>query len=224
MIPLYSEEEFISAKVNDKLPCRCIICNNIFYREKRVIYRSINKQKYYTNNYCSQKCFGINKNKKILVKCLNCNNEFEKQNSEISKSSKHFCCKSCAATYNNKHKTKGNRRSKLEAYLENELIKLYSDLEIHFNRKDAINSELDIYIPLLKLAFELNGLFHYEPIFGDNKLNQITDNDNRKFQACFEQGIELCIIDTSQQKYFKIETSQKYLNIIRDVINMRVVQ
>jgi len=43
---------------------------------------------------------------------------------------------------------------------------LYPDLVIHFNKKDAINSELDIYIPSLKLAFELNGIFHYEPIFG----------------------------------------------------------
>ena len=36
-------------------------------------------------------------------------------------------------------------RSKLEKWLEEQLIKMYPNLEIHFNRKDAINSELDIY-------------------------------------------------------------------------------
>ena len=88
-----------------------------------------------------------------------------------------------------------------------------------FNSKEIINSELDIYLPKLKLAFELNGIFHYESIYGQNKLDQIQNNDNRKFQACLEQGIEICIIDSSQQKYFKKETSQKYLDIITNIIN-----
>jgi hypothetical protein len=66
----------------------------------------------------------------------------------------------------------GYNRSKLEIYLEQELIKLYSTLEIHFCRSDTIGSELDIYIPSLKLAFEINGIFHYKPIFGEDKLKK----------------------------------------------------
>ena len=65
----------------------------------------------------------------------------------------------------------------------------------------------------------LNGIFHYEPIYGQDKLSQIQNNDNRKFQACIENGIELCIIDSSQQKYFKEQSSLKYLNIITNIIN-----
>ena len=38
----------------------------------------------------------------------------------------------------------------------------------------------------------------------------------------FRKGIELCIIDTSQQKYFKERTSQKYFEIIRSLINENV--
>ena len=136
------------------------------------------------------------------------------------KSKNLFCSHSCAAKYNNTHKTKGCRRSKLEIWLEQKLKEKYS-FEILFNEKNIINSELDIYIPHLKLAFELNGIFHYEPIFGKEKLSQIQNNDNRKFQACLEHDIELCIIDTSQQKYFKEKTSLKYLNIICNIIESR---
>ncbi len=95
-------------------------------------------------------------------------------------------------------------------------------MEIHFNRKDAINAELDIYIPSGNLAFELNGIFHYEPIYGAEKLASIQNNYNRKFKACLEKGIELAFINCSQQKKFKKSTSQKYLNIITSIINSKV--
>lgn len=155
---------------------------------------------------------------KIPVSCNECFMRFHKKPSEIKKSPNHFCSKSCAATHNNKNKTHGTRRSKLEAWLEEKLTDLYPDLEIHFNHKDAIGSELDIYFPTLKLAIELNGIFHYEPIFGESKLEKIQKNDQNKFQSCQSHGISLCIIDTSGQKYFKPKTSQKYLDIIIDIL------
>lgn len=165
------------------------------------------------------------RNKPHQIQCFNCNKQFFKQPAQIqrSKSGNHFCSRSCAATYNNQNKSHGTRRSKLEIWLEEQLTTLYPDLEFHFNRKDTINSELDIYIPSLKLAFELNGIFHYEPIFGESKLQQIQNNDDRKFQACLEQGIELCIIDTSNLKYMKPKKFQKYLNIICDIINDKLL-
>ena len=134
----------------------------------------------------------------------------------------HFCSSSCAATYSNAHKTKGTRRSKLEVWLEAQLPLKYPDLVFHFNRKDAIDGELDIYIPSINLAFELNGIFHYEPIYGKDKLNQIRNNDTRKFQACIEKGIELCIIDTSKQTYFKEQTARKYLDIVTNIIDIKI--
>ena len=120
-------------------------------------------------------------------------------------------------------KNTGTRRSKLEMWLQAQLDKLYPSLEIQYNKKDAITAELDIFIPSLKLAFELNGIFHYEPIFGKEKLKSIKNNDLRKFQACLEQQIELCIIDTSSQKYFKENTSKKYLKIIIEVVNSKLL-
>jgi hypothetical protein len=201
--------------------CLCkkeyIVGKNSFYGGKR------NLSKLNKKYYCSKECRYLGKGIKdrVRVNCLNCNKEFSKLSSEIKKCSNSFCCRSCAATYNNKNKTHGNRRSKLEIYLEEKLKSKYKNLEIHFNRKDAINSELDIYIPSIKLAFELNGIFHYEPIYGELKLNQIQNNDNRKFQACLEQQIELCIIDVSSLSYFKPPNAQKYLDIICNLIDSK---
>jgi hypothetical protein len=40
--------------------------------------------------------------------------------------------------------------------------------------------------------------------------------------ACAEQGIELCVIDVSRQKYFKEHSSQAFLDIIMEIINGRL--
>jgi hypothetical protein len=222
MIPLYTEKEFESAKSTDLLPCKCTICNNTFYKQKRVIKRTVTNYDRNTGDFCSRECKRKSEGGIESVICTNCGKTFEKHTSEIkkSKSGNHFCSKSCGVTYNNKHKTTGIRRSKLEIYIENYLKSTHPDIEILFNNKTIINSELDIYLPKHKLAFELSGIFHYEPIFGKEKLSQIQNNDNRKFQACIEQGIELCIIDTSELKYFKEKNAVKYLNIILQIINI----
>ena len=223
MKPLFTQEEFDLAKANDKLPCLCYNCNGIFYREKKLI-QTNTKYGRGRIRFCSFNCSREYISKKEIVSCSNCKKIFEKRTIEIkkSKTGNHFCSRSCAVIYNNTHKVTGNRRSKLEQYLEIELNKMYPDLDILFNKKEVINSELDIYIPLFKLAFELNGIFHYEPIYGQNKLNQIQNNDNRKFQACLERGIEMCIIDTSKQIYFKSTTSQKYLEIIKSLVDKKM--
>jgi hypothetical protein len=221
MKPFYTEKELKMSKGDDSLPCECYYCKKIFYLNKHEILSSINPKSRTKGKFCSRECKSKSQISKIETKCDNCGKTKYKFLNQIKKFEKHFCNSSCAAIYNNTHKTKGNRRSKLEIYLENELKLLYPDLEMDFNKTNAITSELDIYIPSLKLAFELNGIFHYEPIYGQEKFNNIQNNDNRKFQACIEKGIELCIIDTSHQKYFKKETSQKFLKIITEIINKK---
>lgn len=219
MIKLFTEEEFNNSIVSDKLPCKCYECNAVFYKTKRAINDAINNRRGHNGKYCSDTCLGKSRITSLGVNCKNCNKEFTKLLNQTKRSPNHFCSRSCAATYNQAHKTKGTRVSKLEIWLQKQITINYPDLEIHYNRKDAINSELDIYIPSLKLAFELNGIFHYEPIYGQDKLNQIQNNDNRKFQACLERKIEFVIIDTSSQKYFKEKTAIKFLNIILTLVN-----
>lgn len=226
MTKLFSNEEFLKAKPNDYLPLLCESCNKSFLRQRKVIIIAIAKQIRIKNSkpgrFCSYKCFGKAMIKpKIKLKCQHCNIETEKTISEIKKNPNHFCSRSCAALYNNTHKTHGSQRSKLEKYIELKLTELYPNLGIHYNRKDAINSELDIYIPFLKLAFELNGIFHYEPIYGEEKLKYIKNNDNRKYQACLERGIELCIIDSSKFNNFKLNHANEFLKIVTDLIDSK---
>lgn len=222
MIPIYSDLLFTISKSNDLLPLECKNCSITFYKRKELIKRFLNKTTHKTFDYCNISCQKEFQGGFKILPCKTCNKEFKKCNYEIKKSKNHFCSQSCSATYNNKNKTHGTRRSKLEAWLEEQLTTLYPNLEFHFNQKTAINSELDIYIPSLNLAFELNGIFHYEPIYGTNKLQQIQENDISKSKACHEAKIDLCTIDTSGQKYFKESTSKKYLDIIINIIKERL--
>ncbi len=224
MYPLYRQEEYDSSTSRCLLLVKCCQCNTPFTKQKRAIEKVLRGVPGHTGMFCSPQCsrlFQTNKfNLKPDVLCAGCTQPFTKRKSQI-RSANSFCSRSCAASYNNKHKTHGTRRSKLEKWLEEQLTILYPELEIHFNKKDVIGSELDIYIPSLKLAFELNGIFHYEPIYGQPKLDQIRSNDVSKTKLCHEAKIDLCIIDTSGQKYVKAATSQKYLDIITSIINER---
>jgi hypothetical protein len=172
-----------------------------------------------TINEFGEKSSIYEKENKIEYICLYCNSHFIDKITNKRK----FCNRSCAAKYNNAHKTTGTRRSKMEIWVEEQLESEY-EFEIIFNGKEVINSELDIYIPHLKLAFELNGIFHYEPIYGENKLENVKNNDNRKFQACLEKSIELCIIDISGSIHFKPERDKKYLDIIKNIINNKLAE
>lgn len=220
MIPLFDITKINECNCHERLPFQCERCGEIFTVTKNQVMKALNNHPRIKIKYCSVNCRYKGTDKTVDINCTECGKSFKKQRHRIAKNN--FCSQSCSVTYNNKHKIIGNRRSKLERYLAIELIKRYMDLELSFNKKNVINSELDIYIPRLKLAFELNGIFHYEPIYGQEKLNQIQNNDNRKFQACIEKGIELCIIDTSQQKYFKEQSSKKFLSIITKIIDKKL--
>ena len=179
MIPLYTQEEFDSAKTETLLPLQCVTCSTTFLKSKTKIKMSLNPKYRLTGDYCSHQCRNFISKSQTLT-CKNCNVTFNRIPSLIKKSTSHFCCQSCAATYNNKNKKYGTRRSKLEKWLEEQLTILYPNLEIHYNQKSVIKSELDIYIPSLNIAFELNGIFHYEPVYGIDKLNKIKNNDKKK--------------------------------------------
>jgi hypothetical protein len=222
MPPLFDIAKLDEYKYNEQLPFECEQCSQTFTMKVKYIKRRIKINM--PIKCCSKKCMGIAKITSIQVECKQCQMPHFKQLSQLklSKSGNSFCSMSCAALYNNTHKTTGNRRSKLEIWLEQQLTSNFSQLEILYNDKTTINSELDIYIPLLKLAIELNGIFHYEPIYGADKLTSIQNNDDRKFQACLEKQIELIIIDSSSFKKFKEKNAEKYFQIIKSIIETKL--
>jgi hypothetical protein len=224
MIPIHSTEEYHSAKSTDKLPLKCYWCQNTFFLQKKYITYSLNhkhlqgKEK---GKYCTQDCFKKAQAKTIVLTCKNCNSEIKKAPAELKKTKSSFCNKSCAATYNNSHKKIGTRRSKLESWLEIQLKHHYSNLTILFNDKTTIGSELDIYIPSLKLAFELNGIFHYQPIYGQRKFAATKLNDSKKQKSCENLNINLHILDISKQIRFSPENSKNYLEYICKTIDSK---
>ncbi len=223
MTPITTIEETKNFKSRDLIPLKCEVCNNTFNRPKNRILDNFSKVGKLIS-VCSPKCSGIKKQiTPIEFKCKQCGCNFTRKRDELKKKSKfRFCSYSCNATYWNAHKTSGTQRSKLEKWIEQQLVITFPNLQIHYNKTDAISAELDIYIPSLKLAFELNGIFHYEPVFGEDKLKYIQNNDNRKFQACSERKIELCIIDTHNTKYLKKERDKKFLDIIVNLIENKL--
>ena len=219
MKPLYSQEEYDTAKSMVKLPLECYFCCKTFFIEKKFITCTI-KLGRGKGKYCSKLCAYKAAVKAITISCAQCSKEIKKPLNEYkkSKSDRHFCNSSCAAIYNNTHKTKGYRRSKLEMWLESQIKNKYPNLDIKYNQKNIINSELDICIPELKLAFELNGIFHYQPIYGEKKLAEIQNNDALKKRACKDAGINLLTIDVSKEAKFTPASSIKHLNYICFII------
>lgn len=188
----------------------CQHCHKSFQRPKGW---SIKTQKYCSNNCKYQSQFRL-----IEKTCKTCGKIFFRQPKEIKKNKFSFCSYSCSAKYWNKNKTSGTCRSKLEHWIENNLKKIYPNEKIIFNNQKILGLELDIYFPHLKLAFELNGIFHYEPIFGNEKLQKTISHDEQKFKLCREKKISLCIIDTTVQKHFTEKSSQKFLDIITKIV------
>jgi len=151
-----------------------------------------------------------------MLFCKNCNKP-------VKSVYEKFCCLSCSATYNNTHKSHGTRRSKLEVFLEKKLIAKYPNLEFVFNKKDTIESELDIFIPQLKIAFEINGIYHYKSIHGTALLQRIQHNDLLKQKACKEKNIILYSIDTSALSTFNEKVAMPFFEKIINIISARLV-
>jgi len=224
MRPLFDISKLSSFKSSELLPLECECCGKTFYIQAKYIKSVIKLHKLGHYKYCSKACQTEKQKTATNDICAQCSKIIIRQHCERrkSKTNRFFCSRSCAGTYNNTHKTTGTRRSKLEKWLETVLSERYSELNILYNNKEAINSELDIYFPDLKLGIELNGIYHYEPIHGKDKLESIQNNDNRKFQACLEQGIELVIIDASTFTYFKPDRAEKYFAIIKDILEQKL--
>lgn len=201
---------------NTSLKLECLICHNYFLRQKAQ-YESQN------NHYCSVECRSKGIDKSVLKKCTECKKEINVQRYKIknSKSGNYFCSKSCTGKYYTRNKVFGINRSKFEEWLEENLQKKYKKLEFDFNNKKEIGYELDIFIPKLNIAIEINGITHYEPIYGEKRLLQTQVLDKKREILCEEKGIELYIIDVSEIRNWKPERTEKHYEKICEIIDSK---
>lgn len=208
---------FLSLKGRDKVPLLCLGCSGIFYKEKqRLVSKESSNARY---DYCNIKCYSTTGQKTgKYVFCLTCGKTFYRKKALIS--SKMFCSQSCSATYNNSHKSYGIRRSNFEIYLEDCIRKEYPDINLICNSKEVIDSELDFYFPDHNLAIELNGIFHYEPIYGIDKFNKIVNNDKQKMIRCYEKGIELIVVDISSINYLTNKIKEVWWDKINSILKV----
>lgn len=152
--------------------------------------------------------------KKQIVLCQECNTEFKKEGCEIKRTKNNFCSKSCSASYNNRNKKHGCNISKLELYLQEYL----SGYNFEYNNRIVCDGlELDIYIDELKLAFEINGMVHYKPIYGDEKFEDIIKKDKLKNNLAKEKNITLHTI--KNEKNFDHKYGKKVLERIYFLIH-----
>jgi hypothetical protein len=213
-------------KNSNLIKCCCKNCNIFFYRKVRDIKSTLRRTgELSLNSFCSKQCSGKSRNKKVTGKCTQCGKEILKFRDQVyskyKKTNNIFCNSSCSATYNNQHKTYGVRVSKIEKWLQSQLLIIYPHIQFLFNDRTTIKSELDIYVPEKQIAFEINGIFHYKPIYGSFLLERTQQNDLRKQTKCKEKGIKLIIIDISKDKKFTESEGKKHLTKIIKEINAR---
>jgi hypothetical protein len=170
------------------------------------------------NFYCSKECKVLSA-KQYRLTCKNCNMLYR-----ATRDSSKFCSRSCRSInlklHTHAHNKSGLSRSKIELFVEQRLINEFSHLNIIFNDKETIGAEIDIYIPSLKLGFELNGVYHYIPIHGENVLNNIQKRDKQKNNECAIRGIKLITIDLGNCGFTKSYANKIYEKITHYITNI----
>jgi len=208
------------------LTIKCEWCDKEFQRSETDYNAKVKKNK---KQFCSGKCVAQWKKKNGLCNrpkypksvnliCISCGKPFSR-NDDYDKRKrrrngiKPCCSPHCAAKYAHQcRKIKG--RSTLEEWMEAELKRLYPALDIHYNNREVVGLEIDIYIPSLNLAFELNGIHHYKPIYGINNFTKSAFRDILKEHKCKTKHIDLYIVDCRHFSRLKANEDKKYLEEI----------
>jgi hypothetical protein len=184
---------------------KCNMCKEDFFIKQSRFKKS--GQKF----FCSRECSSKHHTKKVEVVCLICNKNFLKPFDRIAKRPRHCCSPECAVILVKSLKDWGGRRSKLEIYVEENLKKDFH-LNFLFN-ETTIGYELDIYIPEINYAIEINGITHYEPIYGESIFKRRIEIDQQKLEECKNKNIKLDILNVSRDRNYPNILRKRYLEI-----------
>lgn len=198
---LISQEQLAGLKAKDHVPLRCKACANQFTAVKCAVQVALKGKGSHTLDSCSRACAGQLKAKAPNVTCQQCGKAFRKFPGEIKKSPLHFCSMSCACRYNNQHNRHGKiKRSKAEKHLEKLIRHDFPDLSLSVNNRTLLASglEIDLLLPTLAIAIELNGPCHYWPIYGAEKLASVQRFDAQKQSELAQLKYQLLTFDITQ--------------------------
>lgn len=121
----------------------------------------------------------------------------------------------------------GKLGSKLEKYLLNALMKDGWSVEFH-KEQSILNTKLqiDLFIPKLNVAIEVDGPSHFEPVWGDDSLQRNKKYDNKKTGLIIGKGLYL--IRIKQSKDFSTTRAllifQELVGILRDIESQKITQ
>lgn len=107
--------------------------------------------------------------------------------------------------------------SKLERYLLNSLIKDGYKVDFH-KEQSLLNTKLqiDLFLPKLNVAIEVDGLSHFEPVWGEDTLKKNQSYDNKKTGLILGKG--LVLIRIIQKKDFSNSRSKMiYSELLKEL-------
>jgi hypothetical protein len=74
------------------------------------------------------------------------------------------------------------------------LAKRFPSDDIRFFDRKTIGLELDVYNATRSWAIDIRGIYHYKPIYGEEHLTKVQENDRRKEELCPKVGIRLVVL------------------------------
>jgi hypothetical protein len=154
-----------------------------------------------------------------MCSCEICGITFTKTPLNYKNTLHHLCSERCQTEYDNRLNDRLDNRSDLIKELNERLNLEFSDLNILYSDDSIIQGGVDIYIPSLKIAFELHDKSHFEPITSKEDFINIQKNDNDKKIKCDINNIKLFIIDT--RKY--TDLSSELYNTVEETIYMSMM-
>lgn len=205
----------------DPVPFLCPQCNTLFHRPKNVVQRRFGQKDNAQKLFCSKQCQNNSQHKKFEVNCSHCGNTIFRTPADYkdTKSGRFFCNRACAASFNMKLRKK-SRRSKCEVLLFKLLRKQFPFLRMIPNDKTMLDGyEVDIAIPEIKLGIEWNGIVHFKPIYGQERLNKIQKRDADKQRKAVELGVQLMVMpDLNSRSRYVEKAAVEITKIIKQLV------
>lgn len=136
---------------------------------------------------------------KCVTTCCECGKEVRRDKRDLVKNKNIcFCNRGCRMRYQIKHIIP-KPRSKAEIFLSSHIATTFPSLRIAKNDRRTLKCglEIDIFLPEINLAIELNGPCHYFTIYGEDSLKRVQRNDEIKQSEINSLGHKLIIVDIS---------------------------